>query len=322
MALTRKELEELLRAQEAGGIPNITPDSSIPFEADWSKNPYGDFDYERQKRLRGTVGGGFDWRNIVPNTLSDIRGGLQGLFEREEDNLFEYNPKAELQEELKRTGLEEHYLSDPTRYSGPEPPDDRGWTSRFSPFSEARASTNVMQPMSSKAGLGAAGLIDMSSFDLERQLSFKKKSYEDIAIDFIKDKESYGKAPDHDKVFDDFGTDRIGYGRSPDPGETTTTRAKEDTWLQSYVKDLGDFIDDVVTINLLPNQKAALISLVFNVGKDAFKISYALKALNLGDMEEFKKQAFSKNHGFVKSNGKYVPGLYNRRQSEQDLFFN
>jgi GH24 family phage-related lysozyme (muramidase) len=179
-----------------------------------------------------------------------------------------------------------------------------------------------MQPMSSKAGLGAAGLIDMSSFDLERQLSFKKKSYEDIAIDFIKDKESYGKAPDHDKVFDDFGTDRIGYGRSPDPGETTTTRAKEDTWLQSYVKDLGDFIDDVVTINLLPNQKAALISLVFNVGKDAFKISYALKALNLGDMEEFKKQAFSKNHGFVTSNGNYVPGLYNRRQSEQDLFFN
>jgi len=39
------------------GLPHdVTPDSSITFEADWSKNPYGDFDYERQKRLRGTVG--------------------------------------------------------------------------------------------------------------------------------------------------------------------------------------------------------------------------------------------------------------------------
>ena len=39
------------------GLPHdITPDSSITFEADWSKNPYGDFDYERQSRLRGTVG--------------------------------------------------------------------------------------------------------------------------------------------------------------------------------------------------------------------------------------------------------------------------
>ena len=151
------------------------------------------------------------------------------------------------------------------------------------------------------------------------------ESYEDISIDFIKDKENY-----RGKVFDDFGTDRIGYGRSPDAGETTTTRAKEDKWIKSYVSDLGDFIDDVVTIDLLPNQKAALVSLVFNVGKSAFKKSKSLTALNNSDYDKFKKEAFSKSDGFVRS-GKidpntgrkpFVEGLYKRRQDEQKLFFN
>jgi lysozyme len=151
------------------------------------------------------------------------------------------------------------------------------------------------------------------------------KSYADIAIDFIKDKENY-----RGKVFDDFGTDRIGYGRSPDASETTTTRAKEDKWIKSYVSDLGDFIDDVVTIDLLPNQKAALVSLVFNVGESAFKKSKALTALNNSDYDKFKKEAFSKSDGFVRS-GKidpntgrkpFVEGLYNRRRDEQKLFFN
>jgi len=124
-------------------------------------NPWGDLPTEKDMRnFRGrTTGYPFgerDWRNIVPNTLSDIRGGLQGLFEREEDNLFDYNPKAELQEELKRTGLEEQYLKDTTRYRGPEPPEDRSWTSRLSPISTAQAH---MQPMSGE-GLGAAGLLD------------------------------------------------------------------------------------------------------------------------------------------------------------------
>ena len=151
------------------------------------------------------------------------------------------------------------------------------------------------------------------------------ESYEDISIDFIKDKENY-----RGKVFDDFGTDRIGYGRSPAAGETTTTRAKEEKWIKSYVSDLGDFIDDVVTIDLLPNQKAALVSLVFNVGESAFKKSKALIALNNSDYDEFKKEAFSKSDGFVRA-GKidpntgrkpFVEGLYNRRQDEQKLFFN
>jgi hypothetical protein len=119
-------------------------------------NPWGDLPTEREQadfrgRTRGIPSEGFDWRNIIPNTLSDIRSGykgLRGLFEREEDSLLDYNPEAELQEALQRTELEEQYLQDPTRYRGPEPPEDRGWTSSFSPVSTAQADTNVMQPMS------------------------------------------------------------------------------------------------------------------------------------------------------------------------------
>ena len=127
-------------------------------------NPWGDLPTERKqadfrRETRGIPSGGFDWRNIIPNTLSDIRSGyegLQGLFEREEDSLLDYNPEAELQEALQRESLEEQYLRDPTRYRGPEPPEDRGWTSRLSPVSTAQAHMalpmesayqNVMQPM-------------------------------------------------------------------------------------------------------------------------------------------------------------------------------
>ena len=68
---------------------DVTPDSSITFEADWSRDPYGDFDYERQKRLRGTVGGGFDWKNILPNVKRDA-----GLLMDNIEGLIDYIPSA------------------------------------------------------------------------------------------------------------------------------------------------------------------------------------------------------------------------------------
>ena len=55
------------------GLPHdATPDSSVTFEADWSKNPYRDFDYERQKRLRGGPPSWID--RVISNVLSEFRG--------------------------------------------------------------------------------------------------------------------------------------------------------------------------------------------------------------------------------------------------------
>ena len=140
-------------------------------------------------------------------------------------------------------------------------------------------------------------------------------SYSQVALDKIADWEGF-----RDKPFDDVGTRRIGYGRKAKKGETTSSD-KERGWLMGKVQDIGDWLDGVVTADLNANQKAALTSLVYNVGQGSFKKSKALKALNAGDMDEFRKQAFSKEQGWVKSKGKFVKGLHNRRQKEQALFF-
>ena len=139
-------------------------------------------------------------------------------------------------------------------------------------------------------------------------------SYSQVALDKIADWEGF-----RDKPFDDVGTRRIGYGRKAKKGETTSSD-KERGWLMGKVQDIGDWLDGVVTADLNANQKAALTSLVYNVGQGSFKKSKALKALNAGDMDEFKLQAFSKNKGWVKSKGKFMEGLYNRRKKEQALF--
>jgi GH24 family phage-related lysozyme (muramidase) len=123
-------------------------------------------------------------------------------------------------------------------------------------------------------------------------------------------------------TFDDPGdkSNRIGYGRIAKKGEVTT-KAKEDKWLKGEIDSIGKYLDEVVTADLTPNQRAALTSLVFNVGRSSFKGSKALAALNAGDMDEFRKQAFSKEKGWVKSGGKRMAGLVNRRKKEEDLFF-
>ena len=140
-------------------------------------------------------------------------------------------------------------------------------------------------------------------------------SYSQVAVDKIADWEGFREKP-----YMDAGSLRIGYGRKAKKGETTTS-GEERGKLMTKVQDIGDWLDGVVTADLSANQKAALTSLVYNVGQGSFKKSKALKALNAGDMDEFKKQAFSKEQGWVKSKGKFVKGLHNRRQKEQALFF-
>jgi len=199
-------------------------------------NPWGDLPTERKqadfrRETRGIPSGGFDWRNIIPNTLSDIRSGyegLQGLFEREEDSLLDYNPEAELQEALQRTELEEQYLRDPTRYRGPEPPEDRGWTSRFSPVSTAQAETNVMQPMSRASP--QAGL-------LEQQFG--------MGLDFP-DRSKYGLKPTTEG-----GADLVQVGNYNLSGTTITALEKtgELPWYQDRAYLASDAASDFNAFN-------------------------------------------------------------------------
>ena len=78
-----------------------------------------------------------------------------------------------------------------------------------------------------------------------------------------------------------------------------------------------------------PNQQAALLSLIHNVGYDTFRFkgegenrteTNAFKALKAGDYDTFLKEAFDPEIGFVKAGGQVLGGLQRRRGAERDLF--
>lgn len=64
------------------------------------------------------------------------------------------------------------------------------------------------------------------------------------------------------------------------------------------------------------DQKAAVCSLIFNIGQGAFDRSKCKKAIVDGDWAEAHRQ-----WDWVTANGKMLPGLVIRRQKEKELFF-
>ena len=76
----------------------------------------------------------------------------------------------------------------------------------------------------------------------------------------------------------------------------------------------------VIPFKLTKNQETVLLSLMFNIGVQALRTSDAMKHLKANRMEDFKREAFSKEEGWVKSAGKFSQGLYNRRQRELQLW--
>jgi GH24 family phage-related lysozyme (muramidase) len=79
-------------------------------------------------------------------------------------------------------------------------------------------------------------------------------------------------------------------------------------------------VERYVLIKLTHHQQNALVSLVYNIGPYAFKTSAALKALNRGDIKEFKIQAFDSRKGFVCAGGKHNRGLMVRRAHELNIW--
>ena len=90
----------------------------------------------------------------------------------------------------------------------------------------------------------------------------------------------------------------------------TKERARElvrwycETQIKYPRKDLND------------DQKAAVCSLIFNIGKGAFDRKKKKKAIVAGDWAEAHRQ-----WDWVTANGKVLPGLVLRRQKEKELFF-
>jgi GH24 family phage-related lysozyme (muramidase) len=77
-------------------------------------------------------------------------------------------------------------------------------------------------------------------------------------------------------------------------------------------------VDDrtIVKVDLNPNERAALISLVYNIGARSFRESTLLEKLNANDRAGAAEQFARWN----KSGGQVLDGLTKRRQAEADLF--
>ena len=90
-----------------------------------------------------------------------------------------------------------------------------------------------------------------------------------------------------------------------------------------FVNNLKDARGKVIANSLDNNQKAALVSLVYNIGQSKFLESKAYKdGLAVGNIDTFKKEAFDPEIGFVKDKkgGTILDGLVNRRNAEKELF--
>ncbi|EBY1867554.1 lysozyme [Salmonella enterica subsp. enterica] len=109
----------------------------------------------------------------------------------------------------------------------------------------------------------------------------------------------------------------IGYGhtRGVKQGQVIN-HEQADEFLDSDLRQVESCISERVTAALNQNQFDALVSFVFNVGRQAFSDSTLLKKLNEGNYRAAADQ-FTR---WVYDNDKFVQGLYNRRVAERDLF--
>jgi lysozyme len=110
----------------------------------------------------------------------------------------------------------------------------------------------------------------------------------------------------------------IGYGQTgPDivEGVTWTAQQAEDR-LKTALGKFAATVDGMVKVPLTDNQRAALISFVYNIGGGALKSSTLLSLLNQGRTAEAADQFPKWNKG----GGRVLGGLTVRRAAERELF--
>ena len=86
--------------------------------------------------------------------------------------------------------------------------------------------------------------------------------------------------------------------------------------LKSDLASMYDAIGDLVDVDLNQNEFDALCSLVFNIGRQAFKSSTLLRLLNQGQRYPAAQQ-FGR---WVHAGREVLPGLIKRRDDERSLF--
>jgi lysozyme len=117
----------------------------------------------------------------------------------------------------------------------------------------------------------------------------------------------------------------IGYGSvwlngdSADAVTASTPPIDEPTarqWMANELRFTAEFLAGRVEVPLTEDEKAALESLIYNIGSGNFRSSTLLTLLNEGQYEQAAAQIDLWDH----AGGVVVAGLLRRRQAETDLF--
>lgn len=132
-------------------------------------------------------------------------------------------------------------------------------------------------------------------------------------IQLIKEFEGFAAKP-----YSDFKGDSIGYGHLYPKGTapTSITEAEATELLKKDVAAISKEVDALVKVELNPNQKAAIVSFVYNLGSPAFKKSTLLRRINMNLMQA----AAAEFDRWINAGGKPNEGLKKRRARERALF--
>lgn len=109
---------------------------------------------------------------------------------------------------------------------------------------------------------------------------------------------------------------KAGDGLYPYGTRRTITQAEADKFFTDDTATATRAVANSVKVAITENQKAAMISLAFNIGAGAFAGSSLVRRLNGGDITG----AASEFGKWVYDNGVKVPGLVARRERERALF--
>lgn len=113
----------------------------------------------------------------------------------------------------------------------------------------------------------------------------------------------------------------IGYGYTgKEYIKNHISKLKAEMMLIDHIIELNEFIDNMVIVELAPNQKATLISFVYNVGITAFRNSTLRVELNKGNYDKVPYELMKWIY-ITKNNKKVIlAGLEARRNAEALLW--
>jgi lysozyme len=135
------------------------------------------------------------------------------------------------------------------------------------------------------------------------------------AARLIRETESLSLTP----YTDEGGTWHIGYGHKLDsrpPSDMRITERQAERLLREDLSKAANAVDRLVSVNLTPNQRAALISFTYNLGTGALERSTLLDKLNAGNYSG----AASEFERWIHVDGRPNRGLRTRREAEKRIF--